>query len=64
MLGWTRPRFKHRTTVEIADAEEAKALTRYHEGRVRTRELNDLVAQAARVADAVGRLGEELRHRV
>ncbi|MGH7686238.1 MAG: hypothetical protein ACREN2_05410 [Candidatus Dormibacteria bacterium] len=63
MLGWTTPRFKIRTTIAQADAEEAKTLRRFEESRSRKHELNTAIAQAARVADSVARLGQELRDR-
>ena len=62
MLGLTSPLFKYRTTIERADADEAKAVKRFEESRSQLRELNSVMSHAARVADSVARLGEELRH--
>ena len=62
MLGWTQP-FRDKNTIEMADAEEAKALQRFEQLRSRNRDLNNVIAQAARVAESVARLGEELRNR-
>ena len=62
MLGLTSPLFKYRTTIARADAEEAKAVKRFEESRSQMRELNNVMSHAARVADSVARLGEELRH--
>lgn len=62
MLGWMRPPlFDYRTPIDRADAEEAKALKRFHKTRAQNREWNELIATAARVADSVGRLSQELR---
>lgn len=64
MLGWmTPPLFKYKSWLDRADAEEAKTLERFHETRAHSREWNELIATAARVADSVGRLSQELRSR-
>ena len=61
MLYWNPPLFKHRTTIEVADAAEAKALKRFHESRAQNRELIELTATAARIAESVQRMSQELR---
>lgn len=63
MLGLRSPLFKYKNTLDKADAAEAKALKRFQETRSRNRELNNVIAQAARVAASVATLGEELRRR-
>ena len=62
MLHWNPPLFKNRTTIEVADAEEAKVLKRFHESRAQRRELTELTATAARIAVSVKRMSHELRH--
>ena len=62
MLRWNPPLFKSRTTIDVADAEEAKALKRFHETRAQNRELTELTATAARIAESVKRISQELRH--
>ena len=62
MLHWNPPLFKYRTTVADADAAEAKALRRFHESRAQRRELTELTATAARIAESVKRMSQELRH--
>ena len=62
MLRWNPPLFKHTPTIEVADAEEAKALKRFHASRAQNRELIELTATAARIAESVKRMSQELRH--
>ena len=61
MLHWNPPLFKHKTTVADADAAEAKAIKRFHESRAQNRELIELTATAARIAESVKRMSQELR---
>ena len=62
MLRWNPPLFKHRTTIADADAAEARALKRFHESRAQNRELIELTATAARIAESVKRMSQELRY--
>ncbi|MBV8527633.1 MAG: hypothetical protein JOZ75_04915 [Candidatus Dormibacteraeota bacterium] len=62
MLRWNPPLIKYKRPIDVADAEEARALKRFHEARTHNREMTELMASAARVADSVKRLSEELRH--
>jgi hypothetical protein len=62
MLRWNPPLFKYTRTIADADAEEAKALKRFNESRAQSRELIELTATAARIAESVKRMSQELRH--
>lgn len=62
MLRWNPPLFRYKTTVADADAAEAKALKRFHESRAQNRELIEITATAARIAESVKRMSQDLRH--
>lgn len=62
MLRWNPPLFKYKRPIDVADAEEAKTLKRFHERREQYRELTEVIATASRVADSVKRMSAELRH--
>ena len=61
MFGLRTPLFPYRTTQDVADAAEARTMRRYADQRERHRELRGLIDQAARTADAVARLEQQLR---